>query len=685
MQERIAVLGGGIGSLSTVFSLTQQPDWADRYSITVYQLGWRLGGKAASGVNLAEDGRVEEHGLHVWFGFYQNAFRMMRECYDALGRPAGHPISTAEAAFEPVHHHTFLEEIDGEWMPWRYRFSGDGVLPGAPSSASLPDSVPCFPGAWGYVHRVLSWLRMLLEQLPQLRWLSRPPGGNSWLPERPAWRRNGSATSVRGVVLIDALQRVVQRVGSGAPPGPLVAMLDGLRRAVVQALDSDEPALRRLRIMADLTLTGVRGLVADEVPRHGYRSIDGEDFRAWLIRHGAAPEAADAPIVRTLYDIFFAYEGGDTSRPSVAAGATLRGMFRLLFGYHGAVLWKMTAGMGDAIIAPMYEVLRRRGVRFEFFHSVEGLHLDDHGRGVQAISMRRQARSRGDYEPLVDVKGLPCWPSEPRYEQLVDASGLAGIDLERPGQGEPLRLERGRDFDRVVLGISVGALGPICGELAEARPTWRAMLDHLGTVRTQALQLWFRDPLEAQGAPWPSGMVASYVQPFSSWSDFSQVIPREAWPDGEAPRYLAYSCGVLPDEDLGGPPDDPSAVEVVRGNAIRWLEGHAAPLWPATVCADGFAWQRLHDRREREGPERLDAQYLRANTAPSERYVLALPGTTRHRLRPGASGFDNLVLAGSWTDNDYTLSCIEATVMSGMMAARAVDGRQRHIVGEGDV
>ena len=43
------MLGGGIGSLSTVFSLTQQPDWAERYSITVYQLGWRLGGKAASG------------------------------------------------------------------------------------------------------------------------------------------------------------------------------------------------------------------------------------------------------------------------------------------------------------------------------------------------------------------------------------------------------------------------------------------------------------------------------------------------------------------------------------------------------------------------------------------------------------------------------------------------------------
>ena len=35
----------------------------------------------------------------------------------------------------------------------------------------------------------------------------------------------------------------------------------------------------------------------------------------------------------------------------------------------------MRAGMGETVIAPLYEVLRRRGVRFEFFHRVERLEL----------------------------------------------------------------------------------------------------------------------------------------------------------------------------------------------------------------------------------------------------------------------------------------------------------------------
>ena len=42
-------------------------------------MGWRLGGKGASGRGIAD--RVEEHGLHLWMGFYENAFRLMRDCY----------------------------------------------------------------------------------------------------------------------------------------------------------------------------------------------------------------------------------------------------------------------------------------------------------------------------------------------------------------------------------------------------------------------------------------------------------------------------------------------------------------------------------------------------------------------------------------------------------------------------
>src|SRR5215211_1858717 len=57
--------------------------------VTVYQRGWRLGGKGAS--SRGANGRIEEHGLHVWLGFYDNAFRLLRSCYEELDRRRSDP------------------------------------------------------------------------------------------------------------------------------------------------------------------------------------------------------------------------------------------------------------------------------------------------------------------------------------------------------------------------------------------------------------------------------------------------------------------------------------------------------------------------------------------------------------------------------------------------------------------
>jgi uncharacterized protein with NAD-binding domain and iron-sulfur cluster len=51
--KRIAILGGGVGAMTAAFWLTEKSDpAATQYDITVYQLGWRLGGKGASGRNM---------------------------------------------------------------------------------------------------------------------------------------------------------------------------------------------------------------------------------------------------------------------------------------------------------------------------------------------------------------------------------------------------------------------------------------------------------------------------------------------------------------------------------------------------------------------------------------------------------------------------------------------------------
>jgi uncharacterized protein with NAD-binding domain and iron-sulfur cluster len=63
------------------------------------------------------------------------------------------------------------------------------------------------------------------------------------------------------------------------------------------------------------------------------------------------------------------------------------------------------------------------------------------------------------------------------------------------------------------------------------------------------------------------------------------------------------------------------------------------------------------------------------NIDPSDRYVQSVPGSDKYRLRSDESGYDNLVLAGDWTDSGYNAGCIEAAVMSGLQAANALLGR----------
>src|SRR5262245_1262310 len=100
-REKIVILGGGMAALTFAFELSGLKDLQSRYDITVFQPGHRLGGKGASGRNQRCFDRIEEHGLHLFYGFYDNAFSVLRRCYAELGRPAGAPLATLEDAFKP--------------------------------------------------------------------------------------------------------------------------------------------------------------------------------------------------------------------------------------------------------------------------------------------------------------------------------------------------------------------------------------------------------------------------------------------------------------------------------------------------------------------------------------------------------------------------------------------------------
>src|SRR3954463_4949904 len=118
---RVAIIGGGCAGTAAAFELTQ-PHMAGKYAVTIYQLGWRLGGKGASGRGVAD--RIEEHGLHLWMGFYENAFRLMRECYQELGRDPGTcRIADWRAAFTPAPAVALTDRLgSGDWQHWIAHF-----------------------------------------------------------------------------------------------------------------------------------------------------------------------------------------------------------------------------------------------------------------------------------------------------------------------------------------------------------------------------------------------------------------------------------------------------------------------------------------------------------------------------------------------------------------------------------
>ena len=163
--EKIAILGGGVGAMTAAYFLTDQPGWQNNYDITVYQQGWRLGGKGASGRNAAMGERIEEHGLHIWFGFYANAFKMIKAAYASLNRPAGSPLATWSDAFKEQDYVAMSEFVRNEWSNWSIVFP---TLPGEPGVGG--ETV----GIWQIGIAVLGWIKEFLDQLAKAAHSAKP-------------------------------------------------------------------------------------------------------------------------------------------------------------------------------------------------------------------------------------------------------------------------------------------------------------------------------------------------------------------------------------------------------------------------------------------------------------------------------------------------------------------------------
>jgi len=131
-----------MAALAAAWRLSE-PGWRQELeAITVYQRGWRLGGKGAS--SRGPNGRIEEHGLHLWLGYYENSFRLLRECYAERDRPRtdpAAPIRTWREAMLPAGTVGLEDRRRDGWHHWLGQFTSNELEPGGPEAGGRELSV----------------------------------------------------------------------------------------------------------------------------------------------------------------------------------------------------------------------------------------------------------------------------------------------------------------------------------------------------------------------------------------------------------------------------------------------------------------------------------------------------------------------------------------------------------------
>jgi uncharacterized protein with NAD-binding domain and iron-sulfur cluster len=679
-----------MAGLSAAYQLTKTQALRDQNEVTVYQLGWRLGGKAASGRD--RQGRNLEHGLHVWFGCYENTFQMIQEIYAARTPPPGSRLQTWRDVAKPqTYTPVGVRNEDGTWryLPLRWPVNG-----GTPGDGSLLPT-------WGQMaETVLGWIEEYIGVTgepteAEATAAAGPPPTRRPTPAQPSSVLNAAIDHIRsmGSHLIgqsnEDLQHLLDLVlwardAHAGMPGVAGAGGDGAIANEILAV----------------FLAVLRGIICDLIlPNQPLESLDDLDFRQWLLDNACDPTiVATSSVVRVVYDTLFQYTDGDIAKPSYAAGSGLGVIMRLVGTYKGSMMWNVQAGMGEAVVAPLYQHLVTAGVRFRFFHKLTSIEPDDRRPLVETIRLDRQADTIDDeYTPTIARGGAVFFPSEPRWDRLTKGEALraAGANFESYWDATPpagqVVLTRGTDFDTVVLAVSLGAYKPLndedvsfCARLMARSPRFDAYVRNVGIVPSQAVQLWC--DRTTSGLGWTTGKPATVSGPeyLNIWADMTQVLAFEPWP-APAPLSLHYLTGTYATTLYKQPAREKhvpaAAAAEIRQQAIDWLDKSSGAIWPAANSEGRFDWNVLTAPEGTVGAARFDAQYWRANIDPTECCTQSAAGTTKYRLHPAETGFGNLVLAGEGTRHGFNTTTFEGAVMSGAAASRAICGSPATIVG----
>ncbi len=709
--RRIAIVGGGMAGLAAAFELTATPELRARHRVTIYQMGWRLGGKCASGRDV--QGRAIEHGLHIWFGFYENAFELLRRAYAEWHPNPGQRIRSLDQAMKP-HAGAKIGYDRGEkfvTVAWPAAAGAPGMgadgLSVWGAAVHLIERVAAMAAAMGPAPGAPHPLDRHLVAEPHLRlrpaFESATGSDADWLPARLAapGARLGALEGMR------LAHRWAASIAE-APPREIARRAPDIAahlRGVKAALPMRQGTKLAGDVAAQLVDVGIAlfiGIVEDVLlGGRTLAELDLIEFRDWLVGHGAERLSAEnCTMVRSLYDSMFQYVEGRLDRPDFGAGTALQVTLRMIGTYKGAFSYEAQAGFGEVVVAPIAGVLAQRGVEVRYFHQLREIGLSADRRAIAALRFGRQAtprRPNAAYRPTAfsASDGLTYWPNEPFWDQLGAGAGKPGA---RPDfdsywrdrdKDEPVELLRGEDFDDAILAIPAGAFAEwderpgACHALIAASPRFAAMVRSMRAVPSISLQLWSAKTSDDLCAGDARAMVSG-PYPLNIWADMSQVLP----PSKSGPRSLHLLCGTIHSDLYRRPASDARAPDEAdkqaRDVCLDWIEKSGGSVWPKALRADGaFDWNSLYVAQGNPaGPARFADQYCILHVDPAQCCISSAAGTARHRIKTDESGFAHLYLAGAWIDTGFNAECVEAAVMSGRQAARAICGAPARIPGE---
>lgn len=705
---KVAVLGGGPAACAAAVALARQ---TDRYEVSMYTTGFRLGGKCQSWRNPDKAWRVEEHGLHAFLGFYHNAFTAVQGAYhDAFATP-----EIGEALYQ----HAFYGEPYNGVMVQRNGGWAYCPTPQLTSSAQQPStSLGAEPGD-SLLAALEAVARRALDHFTAMSGEHRGLGD--------------ALEGHMGVLhsLRTGLVGLMTESSAGATPTKLSRLASTLGADVAGVRDAIAGQIREETSLStylwflwtgvDTMLTIIVGLLRN--PVSNLSELDGYDFRAWLVANGLHEGPGESwAVIDQVYETLFAHQNQDPCkdrcagletavRPAnLACGVAMRWFLLESLNFRGTISYRFEYSCAQTMMTPYYLALQRLGAKVHFFHTVTGLELDGQGeqRRLARVKLSRQAEVKGGsagYQPLIapDLANNPPelhdWPLDPDWSQLVDGDWykdnkidfLDAWQVNANTRAQAVTLEQGEDFDLCVLGVPVGALPLIDSPLTQptrpdADPAWKAMIDSTALTQTMSFQLWIQPPASALIAGKPRGLLTCYAEPEPSYGDFTPLIAHEEWQQVK-PRLLAYFTGAsvagkppLP-PDCG--PEYPQRIQQqwvakveqwLRDNYRGFFDGSETP--PEFV---DFLKCLAVEGPPLEGVARLIWQHIIADVQPSNLYVLSQPGSMAQRLGQAESGVKGLLLCGDWTRTDLNCGCVEAATTSGMLAARAISNEPRTI------